>query len=803
MDCAWRVGRVARLTAVFVAAAVLAGGRRHATAQLGRGPESGRFELAERVQLDLAEATVLADLKRVDAHLEARQWDDAVATLRGVLDSAEDELVDVAEHKLADVPRGRYVSLRDYCHLRLGGLPAEALTLYRSQVDPMARRWYEQGVAGRDRRLLAKVLEQAFASSFGDDALMALGEIALEEGDYTSARWHWERIVPVDRPPEAPRTWPGFPDTDLDLAAVRARLVLVSILEGSLERAREELARFAQLHGDARGRLAGQDGVHYVEALRALLAESGEWPPRKPTGDWPTFAGNALRNKAAPEMIDVAGVAWRIALGQPEASPGFRSSRESRHRGLDLVAEDAHAPLSYHPVLVGNLVLVNNHREILAVEARTGKPAWGPAGGAIYRAQLEGAAGVPPDRFFAVGTVPRYTLTVVGNKLYARMPSFVADRTVDPDRRPVPPGYLVCLDLAAEGRLDWKIRPAEGWAFEGSPVADQANVYVAMRRSEVRPQAYVACFDARTGHRRWRRFVCGAETTAYRMRNTHNLLTLRQKTIYYNTNLGAVAAISARDGRIHWVSLYPRARYGNLSELAPHWHRDLNPCLFDRGRLLVAPADSPRIFAFDAATGQMLWRSGTQVDDVVHLLGSTEDHLIASGHKLYWIGLKGEGKGRVEHVWPDGPDKLGYGRGLLAAECVLWPTRQQVYVFDQKGPPPKKVIRLARRGAGGGNLLVADGRLLIATATELVAMSPHGGGPQEKTDKVVVNDTTKGNSSRYTDGGHWAATRPGTTDPNTSHWGAAMAGPQRGPGETPERRALRAALRPGYFPLGK
>ena len=31
------------------------------------------------------------------------------------------------------------------------------------------------------------------------------------------------------------------------------------------------------------------------------------------------------------------------------------------------------------------------------------------------------------------------------------------------------PGYLVCLDLAAEGRLLWKIAPEEGWAFDGSP----------------------------------------------------------------------------------------------------------------------------------------------------------------------------------------------------------------------------------------------------------------------------------------------------------------------------------------------
>jgi outer membrane protein assembly factor BamB len=251
----------------------------------------------------------------------------------------------------------------------------------------------------------------------------------------------------------------------------------------------------------------------------------------------------------------------------------------------------------------------------------------------------------------------------------------------------------------------------------------------------------VACFNAQTGHRRWRVFVCGAETRARGMfpDHTHNLLTLQHQTLYYNTNLGAVAAISARDGRLRWVSLYPRAREGNLQKPAPHWGRDLNPCLFHRGTLLVAPSDSPRIFALDAGTGQILWQTGTEVQDVVHLLGATTEHLIAGGKKLYWIGLKGEERGRVKHVWPDGPEKPGSGRGVLAGNSVLWPAGKKIYLFDQKTARPKKVIDLAARGASGGNLLLADGHLLIATGTELIALSPDGGLPKENRDPVAAS----------------------------------------------------------------
>jgi len=271
--------------------------------------------------------------------------------------------------------------------------------------------------------------------------------------------------------------------------------------------------------------------------------------------------------------------------------------------------------------------------------------------------------------------------------------------------------------------------PEQGWAFEGSPVVRGENVYVAMRRSEIRPQAYVACFDAKTGNRRWRRFVCGAETPARGMafEITSNLLTLSGETLYLNTNLGAVAALSAHDATLRWVSLYPRALTGDMNKLQPHWRRQLNPCLVDHGTLLVAPADSPRVFAFDGSTGQMLWQTDDRPADVQYLLGTTERHLIAGGGKLYWIALRGEKRGRVEHVWPDGPEKPGYGRGLLTADKVLWPTRERIHEFDPRTARPTGVIDLVPRGATGGNLLVADGRLLIATDAELIALRREAG----------------------------------------------------------------------------
>ncbi len=677
-----------------------------ASAQVGMTTGGTRFELDAGVQVPRVVGELRAQLDRVDALLEDGQWAEAVDTLLAATGAPDDRLVPVTEH--------RFVGLREYGRLKLAHLPPEALEVYRSRIDPIARQWYEEGRAGRDRRLLQQVVEEAFASRFGDKALLLLGEMALERGEFASARRHWERILPVEAPPDVPRTWLNYPDTDLDVATVRARLVLVSILEGSAARAADELEHFRRLHPEARGRLGGRE-VEFAPALAELLEASRRWPPERQDPYWPTFAGSPGRNAAARAAPEAAAVAWREPL--PEAGP------------------KAAAALAFHPIWSAGLVFAGSHREVFGFRVADGSPAWEGAGRAVFREELEGVVDRFPTHSETFGA-PQFTLTIDNNRLYARLGSAV---TAEPLERGAVfrPGYLVCLDLRAEGRLAWRNRLEEGWAFEGPPVGDGTNVFVGTRRSDVRPQAHLAAFDAETGRRRWQRFLCAADTPARGLmfQATHNLVTQVGETLYYNTNLGAVAAVSAEDGRVRWLSLYPRARSGDSLNPAPHWNRAVNPCVHHQGTLLVAPSDSPRIFAFDAATGQMLWQSGPETEGIVHLLGTTEQHLIAGGDRLYWIALDGPKRGRIEHVWPDGPDRPGFGRGVLAGPYVYWPTRDRIYVFDQQTAEPVRAIDLMPLGAAGGNLLVADGRLLIATETELIALDekPQGAPQPEVT----------------------------------------------------------------------
>ena len=456
------------IISLLAAGVFFADGTRLAYVQAGGTAFGRRFELADTVQLDQVDNTVLAQWERVKTLLAERQWDEAVELLRRLAESSDDKLLGVTDH--------RYVNLRAWRQMQLAALPPEALELYRARVDPVARQWYEQGVAERDARLLRNVVEQAFASRYGDDALMALGEMALESGNYAEARGYWERIVP-SAPPEKKGTgpisrngpegasqkldlspfsgWAGYPDTDLDLATVRVRLVLASILEGATDRARTELADFARLHPDARGRLGHREGK-YVNLLGTMLAESASWPALPEDPNWPTFAGNPRRNRIASPLVDVGAVAWRLRLWSVE------DVKEPKILGLD-----RREPLSFHPLLIGNRVLVSDSQKILAVRLDTGEPAWGRA--AIYQGQLAGV--IRPSLPSEMLGVPRYTMTVFKDRLFARMGSPVTSESQGMAMA-TGPGCLVCLDMAAEGRLVWKAEPEEGFSFEGAPVVD-------------------------------------------------------------------------------------------------------------------------------------------------------------------------------------------------------------------------------------------------------------------------------------------------------------------------------------------
>jgi outer membrane protein assembly factor BamB len=751
-----------RLVGSLFFAVFLHAGPATAVAQLG-GPLP--TELADNVRVDEPDPAVRNKLEQIRVNIDERQWDEAIEGLR--------ELMENHGQRLLRLDERRFVPLREFGHMQLTGMPAEGRALYRGRVDALAKRWLNDGLQYRDIELVQRVVDELFASSFGDDALLALGEMALERGEHQNARAYWERIGPELRsadglplwvarrdksssndkgePPSAPNipgaSWLAYPDTDLDLADVRARLVLVSLVEGALERAKVEYASFVERHGDARGRLAGRDGL-FRETLAQLLNAAEQWPVPTEATLATTFGGTPTRNFIPPGALALRGLAWAKPI--PFSVTWEADSEWSRRIGLPhgyRVGEDVKRLLSYYPIVVGDLVVFHDLQAIYVFDLRTGKPAWRQNDPKMRPGQVYPRAPLNPDagRVSHTFGVPRFTATVNGSLLFVRLGSQATGwpETRTPDKR----GSLVILDLAQEGKLIAEVPPEnDRWSFEGPPVCDGSRFYVAMRYNDVRPQSHVACFEIVTTsstagsiHKpvmRWRQMICAAESPARGGAEeiSHNMLTLAEGTLYLNTNLAAVACLSAEDGSIHWVTTYPRAKQ---SDNSAHFFRDLNPCVYHRGTLYVAPTDSPQVFAIDAMTGMLRWATTpSALAEVVHLLGVAEGNLIASGKQLWWLDAE---TGKTITTFPDplnSNQAKPFGRGLLMGDVVLWPTRQELCVFFQKQSPsidantkpamPRDPIQWIdySNHLGGGNLIAAGDYILLATPDKLWAFGP-------------------------------------------------------------------------------
>src|SRR5262249_31708767 len=147
-----------------------------------------------------------------------------------------------------------------------------------------------QGSARHDVALLQRIVDEAFCSSAGADALDLLGDLAFERGRFDDAERWWRLLLPA---PDGASDL-HYPDPQLDLAAVRAKLLLSRLFRNDRQGWDEELKAFRAQHPKAEGALAGRKGA-YADILEALAKKPDELAVLPPDA-WPTFAGSPSRS---------------------------------------------------------------------------------------------------------------------------------------------------------------------------------------------------------------------------------------------------------------------------------------------------------------------------------------------------------------------------------------------------------------------------------------------------------------------------------------------------------------------------
>ncbi|HWE36355.1 MAG TPA: PQQ-binding-like beta-propeller repeat protein [Isosphaeraceae bacterium] len=690
------------------------------------------------------ESSTVADalLRNAAAHARDGQWAEAVEIYQKVIAQFGETVAALPKDDPASDPEGQvtlFVGARQYCQRLIAALPPEARAIYRARVDAQAARWFKQGAERRDRALLRRVIDQAFCSSWGDDALELLGDLSFQDGRFAEALGYYRQILP-DRPGEALGL--VHPDPDVVLARVAAKALLCRAANGVEPPSPGDLAAFKKAYPDAKAKLVGREGM-LSKLVADAIAEDHLAPPAQLDARWPTFAGAPSRSRVAPGNIDIGTLQWKVKL-----DPITPNRVMNNFGGMPTPPAGA-ALLAYYPIVLNDEVVIADEGKIVAFDLNE-RPSGGVGTVDKFLAwRHEHQLGSPPAARNSQSSTS-FTLTAAGDRIYARLGSPGATFTNQFGGGPSPYNYLVAVERSTQGKMLWsrsssqvelprrrpnQAAPAAG--FEGTPVADGRNVYIGLTEWGPMTSTYVACLDGETGATRWVRYLGDAQAAgmegpgmfmggfnapmafgnAADMGN--RLLSLEGPTVYYQTNFGAVAALDAETGAVRWMATYPKV---DRPTNGPGRGRELNPAVVQDGRVFVAPDDSPSIFAFDAATGRLLWHTGEETRAVVHLLGVARGHLIATGNHVFRVDVK---TGKVLPRWPDNPRGFdAYGRGLLAGDSIYVPTRTEILVLDQEGGIPRadqEPFKLQERyGVGGGNLAVGNGYLVVAQADALV-----------------------------------------------------------------------------------
>jgi outer membrane protein assembly factor BamB len=593
--------------------------------------------------------------------------------------------------------------------------------------------------------------------------------------------------------------------SDVPPASIAIRWILCACLDGQIGRATRAADWIAASGIEGAVDFAGRR-QDLAAASAELLADAANWPLPRRREAWSTFGGDWQRGAIAKPLGELPPQPrWLHFLGGEGAKALAAQRAEALEIRRAVPSGEPIGGLPMHPIAVDGRVWVQRGPEIFAFDLmtgvagpgrsgehsgttgntstanvanlRTGASSLGPiaAGeiavrptsgdeGLVFRAQGRwrdlGLQGDEP----IVGS-PRYTLSADGTSIWARVgPAITGWYRVD-QQTPGSRAQLVGLDALAEGRLldGWPKQLVgarwEGYEFDGTPLVIDGVVYAPLlRRDRARIDVHVAAFEQSTAEMLWvTPLLFGSRSLegTQAQRISHNLISASGDLLFLHAHLGACVAIDRHTGRTRWAVRYPRTAPGESRFVRPDRQRfrELTPPLVVDELVVLAAADSERLWAFRATDGQLAWSSAAeQGADVTHLLGAIDGRLIASGDHLYWIDLL---TGRFLASFPGGggegpqlalPSPRGIGRGLIAGASIYWPTAESVFVFQGSleaaaEPRIQQILDLRPSGLTGGvNLLASEG-VLVAAGQDRVAGWVTTAPPVTRSDRAPHSDS--------------------------------------------------------------
>lgn len=581
--------------------------------------------------------------------------------------------------------------LSDQIIAKLRDLSPELKDLYREEYQARASSVFERAIREMDPTALLRVAELYPLTEEREAALLAAGDLFLEQDQSDLAIRVWKEALS------------GFDeevDTNLYQALLLRRAIALKRL-GKLEELQSLNKEASRVLGDQ------------FSGIEQQLNESA-------------FTAGQLEDTSAPELTISEGViAWKT-------HDYSRHVAFSTSRGRGYYSEGTGAILA--PCFGDGWVGISTSRKLLRYDLRTGK----------LVSDLSLRPGAP---YFEEQDIATRLWTVKdGDHILS---SYVARASRREDylgfdiQVSLPWRGMKCWDLKESGRLLWDTASRDfddemlrTTSFNSAPVVESNRVWALGWRKSGYIDVTMWCLDAQTGTKIWSRPIVGnqVDLTMFGEPAREPILgsvLVRDGVVYCCSNLGAIAALRAWDGEVLWILEYDRdSQRSYRGRYRPQRRNSVwapNPLVLEDGTLYVTPLDSDQLYAIDADNGMVRTHlPGKGIGP--YMLGTADGRLILFGDLL--TSMLANDIGRNE-MWEQALTRSpAIGRPALVSDGVVYVSAGESKLIHQKLDsiePPRELVSLsvepARQGRRGlfrveepsGGRVDVDGDRIVIT----------------------------------------------------------------------------------------